>query len=1089
MKLIAKKCLCALTLTLFLGATALAQTRTITGTVKDQSGQPLKGVNVMVKGTKTGSTTDETGRYSLSVDKNAVLILSFTGYTSKEIPVSGSQSSLITQLTVADKSLEDVVVVGYGKQKKINMTGAVETISAKQLENRPVTSATAMLQGTAPSLVFSAPSGGNTPGSRPTVQIRGSAAIANSGVVGTTEPLVVIDGIPGTMTDFDALNPNDIESVSVLKDAAASAVYGARAPYGVLVISTKMAKRNESPQFTYDGNFAKVTPVRVPHTVDAYTYALAIDQGQMNVAGGNANAVSYTKGILDTIQDNILHPGKYTYAQLNPFIYTNGTPSGYGTAMNNNDMVDVWLRSSFRQQHNFSVRGGSDKTTYFLSGGYVNQPGVLNYVQDIDNFKRYNINGSLMSQVNDWLKLSYHTRYSLGQSTAPIGGLGLGRSGLYTWIFGSAPTTPVMTGVGELNPTMLTASNGGSIVSKSHRLDNILGADINILKGLTAHIDGTWRLSVSDYQSLTIPVITKQPNGSYMAGTGANVSSLTKQSALETYWTVQGYMAYEYALKKHTFRIQAGASAEEDNYKNMTGTNINLYTPDLPAFAVASGASPSLSDAVNTWATAGFFGRFNYNYDSRYLLEVNGRYDGSGRYSADKRWGVFPSASAGWNMSNEKFWKGIASIVNRAKIRASYGTVGNQGNAAGYLHIPTMTTGNKSSWLFNGATLPYVNMPGILNMDRTWEKLTTADVGLELGFLNNRLTSEFDYFNRRAWDVIGPATPVPTVLGTTAPDVNNAEFVTKGWEAQVKWADNINQRWNYSVGLGLSDAQSKVTKYNNPAPALTDWYVGKKFGEIWGYVSDRLLTQSDFPNTSTVGQQPIINQSKISNGAKWYAGDVKYEDLNGDKVISPGASSLADHGDLKIIGNSTPRYRFNFTLASGYSFPKAGRVDVSIFLEGVGKRDLFMGSTYSWWGGPISSQTSIAQGIYQGDKSLDFYRDANSDARVLSVLGQNVNSYFPRPYTGAEGAKNFATSSRYLVSGAYMRLKNVMLTYSLPNQWLNVAKIKTCRFYFSAENIAVLSAKNMPNYIDPENGVGLSYPQQATYSFGVNLGF
>ncbi|MBV4357278.1 SusC/RagA family TonB-linked outer membrane protein [Pinibacter aurantiacus] len=1080
MKLITKKCLLAFSLTLLLGAAAIAQTRTITGTVKDQNGAPLKGVSVWVKGTKTGSTTDDMGNYSLSVDKNAVLILSFTGYASKEIKVSASQSSFTTQLAVADKSLDDVVVVGYGKQKKINMTGAVETISAKQLENRPVTSASALLQGTAPGIVFSTPSGGNTPGSSPTMQIRGQALLG-----GATSPLVVIDGIPTEgMGEFNSLNPNDIESISVLKDAAASAVYGARAPFGVLVVTTKMAKRNEKPSFTYSGNFSNVKAVRMPHSVDSYTFALSKNQAMIN----NGNAAPFTTAALDLLQDVVSNPGKHTLEELNP-TYTNGTLWGNAYQVyNNNDPVGIWMKTSRRQQHDISIKGGSDKTTYYLSAAYVNQPGILNFISSIDNFKRFNINAGLVSQVNDWARITYRTRYSLSEAKAPVGEAGLGRDRIYQFAYGGWPVSPIVNPNGSYsNMTKIASSvDGGNVDNKAHLLDNILAIDLDLAKGWTVHADGTWRMSFSDYQTLKKQAYEIQPDGTPLS-IPLMETSIAKTSALSTYWTVQGYSAYEHNLGKHNLRIQAGAQAEETNNKSMNGYVQGLYMPDLPAFVTGYG-TPALGDALSTWATAGFFGRFNYNYDNRYLLELNGRYDGSGRYSADNRWGFFPSASAGWNMSNEKFWESISPIVNRAKLRVSYGTVGNQGNG-GYVHVSTMTTGTQSAWIFDGKRLPYVNPPGIVNMDLTWEKFTTANFGLELGFFHNRLTAEFDYFNRNSWDNQGPSTPVPFVLGALAPAANNAAFVTKGWESQLKWTDKINKRWDYTVGFNLSDATSKVTEYNNTTGvhALSDWYVGKQFGEIWGYTSNRLLNQNDFPDPSKItAQQTTISQSKIF--AKWYAGDVKYEDLDGDKIISPGNSTLESHGDLSKIGNSTPRYRFAFNFGTGYNIPKAGRVDVSVFLEGVGKRDVFMSGNYVFWGYAYTGST-IGTGIYQG-KQMDYYRDANSDPRLLAALGQNVDSYFPRPYhnTGNEGAKNFQTSTRYMLNGAYMRLKNIMATYTLPSQWLNHVKVQNCRIYFSAENIAVLS--KMPKYIDPEAvSNGLMYPEQATYSFGVNLGF
>ncbi|WP_316819307.1 TonB-dependent receptor [Pedobacter nyackensis] len=1070
MDIFTMRCIAASVLILFFSLSLNAQTRTVTGVVKDQTGMPLKGVTVKIKGAKKNSITDETGKYAITVDKNTVLVFSFVGYSGKEIPVGESQSSVNAQLDALDVDLNDVVVVGYGTQKKINTTGAIETISHKALQNRPVTSASALLQGLAPSLVVSTPGGGNTPGSRPTIQIRGQGALS-----GITEPLVVIDGIPSSMTDFNALNPNVIESISILKDAAASAIYGARAPYGVLVVTTKMGKKNEKPVFAYNGNYGIDNPVRMPHTADSYTFALARNQAQLN---GNLTPY-FTDAALDIIQDNIKNPGKYSLTELNPTIA--GGWGGAAGAYNNNDILDEWIRPAFRHQHDLSVKGGGENTSYFVSAAFVKQPGILNFIEDIDNFKRYNINGGLVAQINDRLKFSYRTRYALSSSIAPSGEFDLGRDRIYSFAYGAWPTIPIKYPTGEYSgiSRISTSMDGGEIRAKSHRFDNILGLDLDIMKGWTAHVDGTWRVSLDDYQKLRKPVYETGPTGvvALIAGTE---SSMSKYTLMDNYGTLQGYTTYEHNINKHTFRIQVGAQVEEDNVRQLSGTARDLIVPDLAAVATATGTR-TFNDAISTWATSGFFGRINYNFDEKYLFELNGRYDGSGRYSKDSRWGFFPSASVGWNMSNENFWKSIEPVVNRSKLRASYGTVGNQGNSAGYLHIPTMTVGNQAGWIINNERLPFVNTPGILNMERTWEKLTTFNIALELGLFNNRLSTEFDYFNRKSWDIIGPATPLPSVLGTTAPEVNNAEFVTKGWEFQMRWNDDINKRWNYSVGLNLGDNMSKVTKYNTTVNAFSGWYVGKEFGEVWGFTAERFLNKGDFEaNGKTKIDQSVIN-------AKWYPGDMKYEDLDGDGKITRGSQTIESSGDLRKIGNSTPRYRFGFNLALGYSFQNAGRVDVSAFFEGIGKRDLFMGSSFFYWGA-ASGGSAIETAVFQG-KHLDFYRDENSNPRVLTELGQNTNAYFPRPYgNSGEGAKNFQTSTRYLMSGAYLRCKNLQVNYTLPNNWLNTVKVKNCSIYFSAENLFVVS--ELPAYIDPEfvNG-GRMYPQQAVYSMGVNIGF
>lgn len=1047
----------------------------VTGVVFDQNGELVIGANVVEKGTTNGTITDVEGRFSLNVAPNATLIISYIGYVSSEISVKG-QTSVAVTLKEDSETLDEVVVVAYGTQKRSNLTGSVDVVSSKELANRPVTNTSSMLQGKASSITFSTPSGGNTPGKTPTIQIRGQAALNES-----TPPLVVIDGIPSSMDDFNALNPNDVESISVLKDAAASAVYGARAPYGVLMVTTKMGRRNEKPSITYSGNYGVVTPINMPRMADSYTFGLLKNQSKVNAK----MPVAFTNDQLDLILDNIQNPGKYTLSDL---VSDEGNTWGWGNqSYCNNDFIDIWLRSSFRHQHDLSVRGGNDKTSYSVSTGYVYQPGILNFVEDIDNYSRFNINGGVETDVTSWLKLTYRSRYSYETTKDPNFEYGQGRSRAYEFAYGAWPVTPVKNPDGVYNEgtRIATGIGGGHQTTVYHRLDNILALDFNLAKGWTAHVDGTWRMNFKDYQSLKMPVYGLRPSGDKFL-MGGTESSLVKHTGMTRYWTIQGYTAYEHQIKKHNIRIQLGAQAEENTYRELSGTAKDLFVPDMDAVSIAQGIR-TFDDKINDWATAGFFGRINYNFDERYFIELNGRYDGSGRYSKGSQWGFFPSAFAAWNMSNESFWEGLKDVINFAKLKTSYGTLGNQGNSAGYLHIPTMEVASESKWIFNGSRLPYVKTPGILNMSRTWEKITTLDVGLEMRALDSRLSAELGYFNRRSWDIIGPPTPKAAVLGTSAPSINNAEFVTNGFEMQLSWRDQINEQWDYGVSLNLADGRSKVTKYNSASNSFGQnsdgsekWYEGKVFGEIWGYKVDRFLTKDDFDENGKL----LVDQSKIH--ANWYPGDVKYEDLNGDGEITPGNSTVEEPGDLRVIGNSTPRFRYGINLSTGYEFEKAGRLDLSLFFEGVAKRDLFMNGSFFFWGTGVGN--SFASSVYDNKWHMDFYRDGTTDSRLLEYMGENINSYFPRPYDNAEGKKNFQTNTKYLLNGAYLRLKNLQLAYTLPKHLISKAGITNCRVYFSGENMFVLSA--LPSYIDPEAvGGGRMYPQQAVYSFGVNVSF
>lgn len=1040
----------------------------VNGKVVDENGEEVIGAAVLEKGTTNGTVTDMDGNFELKVSgKEVTLEVSYIGYSKAIVK---AKAGTITKVVLKEDTevLDEVVVVAYGTQKKSNLTGSVDVVSSKEMENRPVTSASSMLQGKASSITFSTPDGGNAPGSAPTLQIRGQAALSEA-----TPPLVVIDGIPSDMGAFNALNPNEIESISVLKDAAASAVYGARAPYGVLLVTTKMGGRNEKAVVSYSGNYGIVNPINMPKTLDSYTFGLMRNQSYINAR----SQAPFTDEDLDIIRDNIQNPGKYSLADL-----VSDSGNMWGKSLVNSDWMDIMLKSSFRHQHDLSLKGGSEKSSYSVSVGYVYQPGILNFVEDMDNYSRFNINAAIESDVTSWLKVTYRNRYSFAVTKEPVSEYAGGRQRMFDYAFGAWPTSPLQYPDGSYAGIIATSMNGGMKKNMGHRLDNILAFDFKLAEGWIAHVDGTWRMNFSDNQTLRMPVYGTFPSGDEYLINGTE-SSIDKSTASNQYWTIQGYTAYQLQLKRHSFRIQLGAQAEENTYRKLSGTARDLFVYDMESAHIAQG-NRTFDDSINDWATAGFFGRFNYNWAERYFVEVNGRYDGSGRYSRGNRWGFFPSVFGAWNMSNEPFWEKLRDVVNYARVKASYGTLGNQGNSAGYLHIPTMETAAQGPWIINGKRPTYVKTPGLLNKVRTWEKITTLDLGLEARFLNNQLSMELGYFNRRSWDIIGPPTPLPAVLGASAPSVNNAELVTKGFEAQFSWRDKITSRLDYSVGLNLADATTEVTKYNATSKSLDSkkWYAGKNFGDIWGYEVEGLLTKDDFDADGKL----LIDQSKIH--ANWYPGDIKYKDLDGDGKITPGNSTADEPGDRRIIGNSTPRFRYGINLALGYEFEKAGRLDLSMFFQGVAKRDVFMSGSFFFFGTGGNDTGSSAVSIYDNKWHKDFYRDETCAPRLLELMGENKNAFFPRPYETKEGNKNFQTNTRYLMNGAYLRMKNLQLSYTLPKQWVHKVGMSSCRVYFSGENLFVLSG--LPSYIDPESvNNGRMYPQQAVYSFGANISF
>jgi len=1052
----------------------------VSGNVKNEKGEPLQGVSVKIKGKTIGTSTNANGSFSIDAAVGQVLVFSHVGYVTFELKIASQQDLEIT-LKQADAKMDEVVVVGYGTQKKADLTGAVQVISGKDLENRPAANATALLQGIANGITFNSPASGFSPGAAQTIAIRGNASLNSS-----TPPLVVIDGIPTNMEDFNTLNPDDIESITILKDAAASAIYGARAPYGVLMVTLKKGRRNQRPVFSYSGNYSIVKPINYPDPVDAYTFALARNESYLN----SHQSVYFSPDQLAIIKGNVENPGKYTADELVPLL-PDGTWGWGQNGLTNTNWFKTWLKSSQRQNHELSLRGGTEKTNYFLSAGYLYQPGIFKFVSDFDNYRRFTLNGGFNVDVNNWIKLGYRTRYSLAETTAPtFGGAGIGL--VYGFVYGAWPVVPVKNPNGYYNWSSRIADGqqGGQSQDDQHRLDNVLELNLHPAKGWDIHVDGTWRMFFEDYQSLVNQVVQHYYADGRTLLTGT--SSISKTTSFSKYWTTQAYTSYNTTIGKHYIKGQVGMQAEETDNRGLSGSGSKMLIPNNYSINLSQ-QNKTASDALSTWSTEGFFGRINYNYDERFLFEVNGRYDGSARYAESKRWGFFPSMSAGWNISREKFWDRIQSTVNYAKIRASYGTLGDQGNTANFLYIPTLTVSPNTSWVFGNQTVPYVNTPGVLNPDITWNKITTFDISTELKFLDNRLSAELGWFDRKSWDMLGPPSPVPSVLGTSAPYVNNAAFVTKGFELMLGWNDRVSRNWDYSVRVNLSDAHSTITKYNVAQNYVGQWYPGMKMGEIWGYHVARLLNATDFNQNGTLK----VDQSLFS--ANWYPGDVKYEKSSAKSPdsVSRGDGTVKNPGDQRIIGNTTPRYNFSVNINVGYTFKNGGRLDLAMLMQGVAKQDQVGNYSMYYWGMGSETGNNSDVNIYSGAKQLNFYRDATSSPELLTKLGTNTGAFFPRPYIGGDGFKNFQPSDRYLISLAYMRVKNVQVGYTLPAAWINKAKFQNCRIYFSGENLLTIHSSSLPYWIDPEmpvsnsyfGYVGRNYFQQATFSFGVNLGF
>ena len=727
------------------------------------------------------------------------------------------------------------------------------------------------------------------------------------------------------------------------------------------------------------------------------------------------------------------------------------------TGNGNNDWFDIFFKDvTFGQQHNIGVSGGTEKTNYYVGAGYNQTGGLYEFGDDI--YKRYNVRANLQTAITDWLSFSIRSTFSRASSDTPNTYSGKTGGNYMHQLSRKWPTAPVRNPNGEYSyPSDIRLMTEGGR-SKGETDKAVLTGEfiINPLPGwnITANytFDGTYYTASSHVKTLYVTT----PSGASVVYSGTSPNSFSRTSRKTQRHVINAFTSYEKTISKHYFKVMVGYMQELYDYLEQYGSNNNLYSDDLPALSLTYGTSPSLSDDAYQLATRAGFGRINYNYDEKYLLEFNARYDGTSRFLRDERFKFFPGVSAGWVVSRENFWEPIVDIANHLKIRVSYAVLGDQSAMGYYPFYPSMgtTAPSGSNWIFADGREAYVTNPGLVNSDLTWISTATQNYGVDMAFLNNRLTASFDWYKRTGKNYVGPSKRLPAILGTTLPNTNDSEIQTTGWELSLGWRDQIRD-FNYSVNFILSDYTGEVTKYTNPTGLHTTWYEGKKMGEIWGYETYGL-----FQSEEEIANAP--SQSKIS--ANWFPGDVRYVDLDGNGVIDWGDNTVSNPGDRRIIGNTTPRYSYGLNLQADYK-----GWDLGIFFQGVGKRDSWISSNMFWGltGGQWQSTVLTSH--------LDRWTEDNPDG------------YFPRYYLNSNGDKNMQTQTGYLQNAAYLRLKNLQLGYSIPKKLLGKAGIERLRFYVSVDNLFTISS--MPDGIDPEFSAsdGKVYPLQRTWSVGLNL--
>lgn len=1020
------------------------------GIVKDATGETIIGASVVVKGTTNGTITGLDGDFELSnVEKGATIQISFVGYTTQEVVWNGQP--LNVTLKDDTQTLEEVVVVGYGVQKKVNLTGAVSMVDSEVLESRPVANVSQALQGQIPGLNLSVSNSGGSMDAKMNFNIRGAG---NLGTGSSASPLVLIDGVEG---DMNTLNPNDIENISVLKDASSSSIYGARAAFGVILITTKNGKAGKT-RVNYSGNVRFNDGIGVPDVADSYSFAKMFNAASIN----DGQPAIFNDAYMQNIRDFI--DGKKEHSTVaNGNVWAKWNEGAYDNVNWFDEFYKSWVPS---QEHNLSVSGGNEKVQYLISGNFLDQNGLSRHGDDSMN--RYTMNGKITAELAKWAKVTYTTRWTREDFSRPSYMTGL----FFHNVARKWPIQPAYDPNGyPMNESEIEQmENGGRQKTQKDYYTNQIAFVFEPIKDWHINLEGTMRTQTSfehwevlpvyywDVEGNQTPMVWGMGDSTYSPGQ----SRVNEYAYKENYYATNIYSDYSKTFDSgHYFKVLAGFNAEKYKTRNLTGQRDGLITPDVPTLNTSTSADIATGGYAHN-AVVGFFGRINYAYKDRYMFEANGRYDGSSRFIGDKRWGFFPSFSAGWNIARENFFEKLSekTTITTLKLRASWGELGNTNTDSWYPFYQSLPQGTNYGWIVDGKLPSYASNPGIVSAAMTWETIQSWDLGLDFALLNNRLTGSVGYFQRKTLDMIGPAPELSTILGTSVPKVNNCDMVSYGFEFEVGWRDQIGD-FSYGVKFNMSDAQQEITRYPNPSKSLNTYYEGQKLNEIWGYTTIGIAQTEDEMKNHLAN----VDQSQLGSG--WGAGDIMYADLNKDGRINSGDYTADNSGDLRVIGNSTPRYNYGIVLDGNWK-----GFDLRLFFQGTAKRDLWLGGTYFWgtnggmWGSNVFTE------------HLDYWTPENPDA------------YYARP---SWSGRNHQTQTGYLQNGAYCRLKNITLGYSLPKSIVAKAGMENVRFYVSGDNL--LTFTKMSKIFDPENigslygDAGKTYPLQRVLSVGVNINF
>lgn len=1064
-----------LLLFLFLASTAVyAQRATITGTVSDEQGAPLTGATVQVKGTNMGTITDIDGKFSLEVPgPNSILVFSFVGYVQRELQVLNQTVVNIT-LRADVTGLEEVVVVGYSTQKRLNLTAAVDQVTSEALDNRSVPNLTQGLQGVLPNLNITLLDG--RPNQAPNFNIRGTTSIGQGG-----SALILIDGVEG---DPSMLNPNDIASVSVLKDAASASIYGARGAFGVVMITTKNPDKGKT-SVTYTTNISTKKPVALPDFVtDGYTWVSMFVAAFLNGDGSFPQNINKTQKVsqayLDAFRAKVESGQPYDEVEINP---VNGEYIYYGST----DWYDLlYKKNTLATENNLAITGSGERTSYLISGRYMNQNGLFRYNTDDYSMKNVRAKGSI--QVFPWMEITNNADYSEMLYHVPMN-VGEG-SGIWRNIADEGHPSSVM-----FNPdgtlSMSSVYTVGDYWYNKNGIDTKRRVFKNTTGIVTSFFDDKFRIKGDfTFQNTDNDQFRKRVQVPYsnkpgaIAYVGTKTNDLTYDQRSTQYLATNLYTEYENTFRDaHYLKFMIGYNYEQSTYNRLYVLRNGIIYDDANDINLTLGQSITTEGGYEKWLIMGGFSRLNYAFRDRYLVEINARYDGSSKFPEDQRFALFPSISAGWRISKEPFFNVNPKILNDLKVRASYGSLGN-GNIGSYIYLEPFSI-SQSSMILNGVRPQYTSRPSVLPDGLTWETSTTLDFGLDFAMLSDRLRFVGDYYIRNTTDMFTIGLTLPAVFGATSPKGNYADLQTKGWEMSLSFKDMIktgSKPVNYGIRFTLADSKAIIQKYNNPDKLLTDYYEGQVIGEIWGYTTEGFFI--DETDIATHAKQNPEMRASPTN--LWYPGDIKLKDLNNDGFINRGTNRVSNPGDRRIIGNDRPRYTYGINLDADWN-----NIFFSTFFQGVGKQDWYPSTEAEFFWGQYNRPYNNIPTFHLGN----MWTPDNTDA------------YFPR--TMSRAASNATTrtlgvaQTKYLQNIAYIRMKNIQLGYSLPTSIISKIRASGLKVYVSGENLWSWSPLyKLVRHLDPENtegsdrilsggtsGDGYNYPMLKSLTFGLSVVF